>query len=1079
MGFIDHMQRHLSKERGGRGGPSSRGAATPLAVRARAFGMLAIILIGTIAGAFLMNTPGIFAAPGTAQIEAINADELEPEGYSWSIDFDGIEIENGWTYEEDIFQYHCWSADGIFEPGPDDPDDTTQQAYGSDGYAFFIDEDTPKSEPTLRYTGGSYNGQAVDALVTLKDWTYLEVYNGWNNFWEVEQYKNFQPGVFVNAQYKALTDKDTGIQNFNFYTVGLGDLQVDVEWVLAGTDTPVELKGHTTCIDLDVRQGFSFGGSVTGGRILSGNPAITIEDGGKRAQSADVSLSVDFRKNPEEYQNGLVEVFFDTTQEGGHAGEASEFYFDTSWGINDAGSDVATSGTTPSFFALTTDFLTAPSEHDKHTPIVKSADKTSGLAVGDEVTFAVDYTAHEEGVTCSGGWRYTSLELTDVLPSELRYVEGTARVLMDGSDITADAGTISADMSVEPSPEEDSPEEEVPDEEADNTEGDVDTGANNEDDVITDTSDLSSDERPAVETPDPDSTNDPTAPSDGETASNTVRYTFNPTYLSNTALTGQHYQLVFTARLVAIPPETQRNEAGELYVRNSSYALVNGTDENWSNDVDLTIVDPLAAVNLFKSVDPQVVPVGDWATYTVTASVADNPARKVVLTDDSLPDGMTLDRESIALTLDDEPVENAAISGEGNAIIVTLDSIGAGSSLELTYRAQVTSDTLAGSDVTNTVTLAASTLEEPLQAEATISIPLDPSETTLTKTVDRSTLLVGDEAHYTIEVQVEDAGSGIENAMIEDSGLPEGMVINLDSIAIALNGEPLDVATVQPSGTGFNTSLGSLEPGSVVTITYTATATDPALAEHDIVNTATLTSDSLDEPLTATASVQVVLPGDSTITKQVEPQTIHVGDTAHYTIETTAGEDLSDVTITDTGLPEGMVIDMATLEVTVNGETLAEPSIEQKGTGFVLALDELAADDAITISYDAQAADENLAGTSATNQVELSSPDLDEPLNAKTTVSIEEEAAPENPAPTDENDDPKPQDPEDPEPTPEPEPETPEKDRGEYIEKTGDWMREHALLLVAGCAGMSIIGALIYRYRIGARGDDWGIHHPL
>ena len=369
-----------------------------------------------------------------------------------------------------------------------------------------------------------------------------------------------------------------------------------------------------------------------------------------------------------------------------------------------------------------------------------------------------------------------------------------------------------------------------------------------------------------------------------------MRYTFNPTYLSNTALTGQHYQLVFTARLVAIPPETQRNEAGELYVRNSSYALVNGTDENWSNDVDLTIVDPLAAVNLFKSVDPQVVPVGDWATYTVTASVADNPARKVVLTDDSLPDGMTLDRESIALTLDDEPVENAAISGEGNAIIVTLDSIGAGSSLELTYRAQVTSDTLAGSDVTNTVTLAASTLEEPLQAEATISIPLDPSETTLTKTVDRSTLLVGDEAHYTIEAQVEDAGSGIENAMIEDRGLPEGMVINLDSIAIALNGEPLDVATVQPSGTGFNTSLGSLEPGSVVTITYTATATDPALAEHDIVNTATLTSDSLDEPLTATASVQVVLPGDSTITKQVEPQTIHVGDTTHYTIETTAAK---------------------------------------------------------------------------------------------------------------------------------------------------------------------------------------------
>ncbi len=79
--------------------------------------------------------------------------------------------------------------------------------------------------------------------------------SGWDEYEERADYDTFQPGVFVNSGYQR-----TGslIENLNFYTVGLTDLEVSVEFFYAGTDDPYEVKGHMTCIDLDVGQKFGF-----------------------------------------------------------------------------------------------------------------------------------------------------------------------------------------------------------------------------------------------------------------------------------------------------------------------------------------------------------------------------------------------------------------------------------------------------------------------------------------------------------------------------------------------------------------------------------------------------------------------------------------------------------------------------------------------------------------------------------------------------------------------------------------------------------------------------------------------------
>ena len=99
-------------------------------------------------------------------------------------------------------------------------------------------------------------------------------------------------------------------------------------------------------------------------------------------------------------------------------------------------------------------------------------------------------------------------------------------------------------------------------------------------------------------------------------------------------------------------------------------------------------------------------------------------------------------------------------------------------------------------------------------------------------------------------------------------------------------------------------------------------------------------------------------------------------------------DDLSDARITDEGLPEGMVIDMDSITVTINGTILVTVP-EQDGTGFVIELGDLKADDEVVITYKATVKDISLVGTAPKNIATLTSPDLDEPLTDTEEVPIE------------------------------------------------------------------------------------------
>ena len=391
------------------------------------------LAIGLAPGAALC-TPGIAQAASKIPIEYIPEDSFTPEGFNWGISFTDVEIVRGFTSEPNIKQYYPRDYDELASP-----DDS--------GFAARIDRTTPKGSFALRYTGASYGNDKVDAVVTLSNWNYVEPVmsngaSGWDEYEERADYDTFQPGVFVNSGYQR-----TGslIENLNFYTVGLTDLEVSVEFFYAGTDDPFEVKGHMTCIDLDVGQKFGFGGAVSLAQVVDKNDFLSIDEEQSIVSSPEYpcggvedehgAISAD--PNDPLYKLGLVGAYFDTT--GSQKGTPVRLSFVSSW----RGSN----STAQSFFAMTNEFLTAPNPNDDivedgKLDVRKTADKTEGVSIGDVVTYTVEVPVHERGVTCRNGYSYTDFEIVDVLPREMRYVDGSGYLADNEGQLIENAGEV-------------------------------------------------------------------------------------------------------------------------------------------------------------------------------------------------------------------------------------------------------------------------------------------------------------------------------------------------------------------------------------------------------------------------------------------------------------------------------------------------------------------------------------------------------------------------------------------------------------------------------------------------------------
>lgn len=847
-----------------------RGPMPRIAAIIMTFTLLAASIFGSMSPIFHQ----VFGAPEPIDIRKVDEDEFEEPGYSSSINFTGIKVESGWSYQNEISQYYSTAGVPPLENG-----DRNTVAPKGPGYAFFIDGSTkpnPEDPPTLRYTGGKYGRDDVDALVSIVDWDYVEPTDGWDGFWDVSQgwFETFKPGVFVSDLWKSGVDDESGYQNFNFYTVGLANLQVNVSWVYAGSDTPIKLKGHMTCMDLDVNQSFGFGGSIIQARYVSNNNHLTVADNSTRVQSSSRALVDQYNINPEEYRMGLVGTYYDTTDNTGKVGKPTELYFGTSW-RNGATNNCV------SFFAMTSEFLTiAPPEEDLNenlVPPVKTADKTSGVSLDDHVTYSIDFTAHEQGVNCRGGYHYTNLDIIDVLPDQMRYVDGSGFVTNADGERLDNAGRV------------------------------IYQGEN---------------ENPTE---------------------NTVRFEFDPDFLQTMDMKGEHYIFAFKAILTEYPENGQRID-GQLYVRNSSYALINHKGKLPSNDVDTTLLEPELSVD--KVSDSYEYQVDDVITYTVTyQQITKNAQARQVVISDNLPEGLELLPDSISATgLKDMPKPDI----HENKWSYTIDKLNYGDTITVTYQARACNHGNGREIVNNASIHAINATDQDDPAE----IWINTAALDIEKSVDRYEGYVESSDQfpgyfeYTLIVKNKQQGTVANNVTIADTSLPEGMPVGRDkdghmSVSVSVDdgsdnemswtgdraeGSFSDVNypvgdndqnhnqheqrpthwNLDPSGTGFTLSIDHLDDTTTVTVTYRVFPTDE-VSGWEIKNIARCEADNSSKA--QDDEIVWVNQPHLAVDKSANLESFTVGDHIVYHVEitnTTPGTLGRDLVVSDLAKTEGI-----------------------------------------------------------------------------------------------------------------------------------------------------------------------------
>ncbi len=1122
-GGIARRCRELARRLGSRAATALAAARGSLAA---AGGRAATALSALVAGCLVLGT----ALPTTAvasSFERINIvyvpeSEVESPEYSWSIDFEGWDLDAavGFERSDDIGQYRKdLAGNGAGNTA----------LRNTPGWVARIDASTPADTVfSLRATGGHYGSQEIDAIITLTSWTYLEPEDGWYGQGtyssETSYYPTFQTGVFLADEDRTVADDAEGIQSLNFYTVGLTDIEVEIQFVEAGTNTPVEMLGHLTTIDLDVWQSFSFGGSVVEGRLSEENEVLYISDDGTTVESGKVWLDP---TDPDEYRDGMVEAYFDTTGE--NRGVPLKFYFGTSWGVNETGR------TSESVFYLNTEYLTLPSSTtDDGTEATKSADKTGDdrIAVGDEVAYEIAYTAHEQGANCRWGYHYTSLEIVDELPAEMSYVEGSGRLLdASGADVTEAAGQVvceggtvrfvfdeaflqempmegeqyvfafSARLDQYPASGElyvtnggyalvngtdenrtnevvtnlavpsvtiektvdafegyvGGADDETGDGAADGHDGAFEyvvRVANEQAGTVADNVVVADDSLPEGMTLATDADGNPAislrengesvemAWSDGGATGTLAAIDATgetPSWALDCSGDGWTLSIDRLAhdRTVEVVYRVVPDESVSGWeIENVAQATaencptVEDTAVTWVNQPHLVVE---------KTASEESLTEGDEVTYTVrvTNTTAGTLARSVMVSDLADAEGVELLRDTIRVfdsagedvteSCEIEYDENGAgfivrtgrdlVSGTGERPVWAASALGAAegenplgvepespredsegceTELVVEYRLMVVDAALAGETLTNVATAEAAEPNTTTTDESTIIVTDRPGVTTIEKTASVTEATVGDEIAYTV---VAVAGGDLAGVVVSDAGLPECVRIDPESIVVTVNGEPVE-AEPASDGTGFSLSIGEVETADVIRLTYTATVLDAESLPESATNVAALASPDLDEPVSDDAVVDLVDLADepaapltadepaATLTKEALADEVGVGETVSYVVTAVAGSDLTEVVLTDSGLPEGAVIDEASLAVSVNGETSDRLVAGLDGTGLVLGVGELAEGDVLTLAYDVTVTDEALAGETLVNTAALAAAELDEPLEVSVAVLV-------------------------------------------------------------------------------------------
>ena len=430
----------------------------------------------------------------------------------------------------------------------------------------------------------------------------------------------------------------------------------------------------------------------------------------------------------------------------------------------------------------------------------------------------------------------------------------------------------------------------------------------------------------------------------------------------------------------------------------------------WINSPDLKIT---------KKADKEKYKVGDTVTYTVDVSqeAIGCVARNIVLKDVLKTDGVKLQKNSVVVmdaegnVLKDVDVtvknNDFDIATHKNLVcptdqysvydgkLVKQDkfnplNLTKETAFKIEYQAVITDQKLSGQEVKNVATVNS---DENIPKEDEEVVPIQGPNLEITKTSDAGVYKVGDIGKYTLTAKQTREGETAKNVVIKDKFGIEGVEINKDSFVVKFNSKTITPTKIEATADGFTVETGKdLTDADKLEVTYQVLFKEASLENKEVPNKATVSADNapekeIDHEVTIKTADDPVLK----ILKESNEKEYFLGEIGKYTLTITQ-ERLDavakNVVIEDTFDQKGMVIDPASLKVTVSGKDItAQCKLEVEDNKYTINTNADLAREVMKITYDVLFKEEALKDKDVINTAKAKA-DNSEEVQTQNTIKI-------------------------------------------------------------------------------------------
>ena len=396
------------------------------------------------------------------------------------------------------------------------------------------------------------------------------------------------------------------------------------------------------------------------------------------------------------------------------------------------------------------------------------------------------------------------------------------------------------------------------------------------------------------------------------------------------------------------------------------------TSETNTKEVTSSVINEIYKPQLVisKTSDKDYYNVEDEATFTIALaqSVQNAIAYNVVLTDTDISNGVNIDWKSLQISgLEDDKYAIEKFK-DRSGFELRIKELHSDDVVNITYTACINDNSLAGSEVTNSVNVTCDNNTDIIKA--TVTKPVLKPELSIEKISDGTDYNVGDELEFVLKINQTKENAIANHVVVKDFDLSKGVQLDLNTITVEGIAEDLYTINKDKDKNTFTIEINALAHNQEVVVKVKGKVVEPQLAGQTISNSASVTSSNNNKVVTDKVTADIYKPVLD-IQKTSNKEVYNYKDIVSYKIDlkqTVDGARANDVLVKDV-LPEGLELDINSF--IFDGIDKKDVKIEKTEDGFSLKITSLK--DKMSVTYQAKITKPTLAGKTIKNIASVTS----------------------------------------------------------------------------------------------------------